>query len=285
MKQSFLHKANPSFLLWLDHLICQDGSGHYQTSSLFYKTTNQYQGLYTYASPYSQFIYDSSVSGATVMTGLYLNDNFITTGTSGFFGVNYEKGQVYFNSALPANARISGNFSVKEFNLILTNEPEEKVLFETQYAKRPKTLMNPTGLRNNEISYPVMFVKNLSYNNEPFSLGGMVTTSINYSVITFSDDKYKLDSVMPLMADSFNSYVPILEVQDMPFDIYGRIKSGVYNYQDFLTSRSPSVSTALFIEKASQAEFSQKLYSEIDNVNPTAQIGIMDFTVNAQRML
>jgi hypothetical protein len=285
MKESFLHLANPSFLIWLDNLICQEGSGHYQASSLFYKTTNQFQGLYTYSSPYSQFIYDVSVSGATVMTGIYLNNNFITTGTSGFFGVNYEKGQVYFNTALPSSAVISGNFSVKDFNLILTNDTEQKILFETQYTKRPKTLLSPTGLRNNEISYPVAFVKNLSYSNTPFAIGGIVSTDINYSVIVFSDDKYKLDSVIPLMCDSYSSYLPILNVQEMPFDIYGRCKSGVYNYQELKQSKTPTLARSLFVQKASQAEFSQKLYSEIDNVNPTVQIGIVDFSVSAQRTL
>lgn len=285
MKPKFLNQTTPSFLLWLDNLICQEGSGHYTTSSLFYRTNSLYYGLTTYASPYSQFIYDSSISGATVMTGIYLNNNYITTGQSGFFGINYEKGQVYFNSALPANSVISGNFSIKDFNVLLTNKPEEKVLFETQYTPRQKTAISPTGLLDNETSYPVIFIKNLGYENQPFAFGGIKTTKINYTSIIFSDDKFKLDSAISIMCDAYQRYVPILDVSEMPFDIYGRLKSGVYNYKALKESKSPSIGNAMFIEESKQAEFSQKLYSEIDNINPNVQVAIVDFSVNTQRTL
>lgn len=285
MKASFLNKANSSTFLWLDNLLCQEGSGFVNSSSLFYKTQPQFKGLNTYSSPYSQFIYDSSISGANIMSGVYVNGNFVTAGQSGLYGIDYNKGQVHFSGSLPDSAVISGNFAIKDFNIILNNEPEEKILFETKYSQRNKTSSTPTGLMDNETTYPVIFVSNTDYSNSPFSFGGEVSTDINYSLIIFSDDKFKLDSVVSLICDQDSAYIPVFSPQEMPFNIYGIVKSGVFSYEGIKALKNPGNQDSLFVSKVRQAKFSQKLYSEIDNLNPEVYVGIVDLNVNSQRMI
>lgn len=285
MQPTFLNKANSSVYLWLDNLLCQEGSGHFPSSSNFYKLKQQFNNLYTYSSPYSQFVYDVSISGANVISGIYLNGNYVTTGTSGFYGINYSKGQAYFTSELPSSTSISGNFTIKDFNVVLTNESESKILFETKYSPRYKSISNPTGLLDNQTTYPVIFIKNNSYNNEPFAFGGEVSTKVGYSFIIFSDDKFKLDSTTSLICDQVHSYIPIFNPQEMPFDIYGRCKSGVFNYKDIRSTKNPGTSDSLFIEKVGQIEFSQKLYGEMNNLNPEVYMGIIDVDLSSQRTI
>lgn len=78
-------------------------------------------------------VYDTSVSGANQISGVYVNGVFNSPGTGGnLISINPNQGQVYFN-ADKSSATISGNYAIKDLNLVITDEREEKLLFETQY--------------------------------------------------------------------------------------------------------------------------------------------------------
>ena len=108
MRAQFDNRVMSSFLLWFDHTLIKDGEAWTNNSSWFYPVDNLYNGYYTYGAPYKQFVSDFGVTGNNTLatshpeipTGIYLDGVHLTTGTSGFMGLNYEQGQVYFNTEI-----------------------------------------------------------------------------------------------------------------------------------------------------------------------------------------
>src|SRR3990167_6614436 len=157
------HLLNSSFLLWVQNLIENRGQAHTSGSGWFYDTQEIFGGRFSYSLPYQPLISDSSIANANLMTGIYLDNTFITTGVSGLTGINYAKGTVYFNSGItyasnPAHNRLSGNFSVSDFSYKLTNEPEENLLFETKYSLKPKINQTVTGLGPSDATFPIIYI-------------------------------------------------------------------------------------------------------------------------------
>ncbi len=132
MKASFLNNLMSSFYLWLDHKILNDGEAFINYSGSLYEDYDpNYDGISSiYSSPFRQWVYDSSIIGANIPSGVTLNNNtFLPRGTSGL-SLDFNKGRVIFDSNLVANKNLSANFAFKEFNLYYTNEKDEQLLFE-----------------------------------------------------------------------------------------------------------------------------------------------------------
>lgn len=274
------NKINSSMFLWLNNLICQRGSGFNNAGSNFYQMPSMYNGLYTYGSPFSQFISDSSVSGAIVPTGIYLNNTFVGTGQSGFFGFNYERGIAYFTSPVSSNVNISGAFSVKDFNVRLTDETEINLLFENRLSLRPKSFSNFTGQNPVELSYPIVFIRNSDIKNEPFSFGGTELTKMGYTFYIFADSKYQLDAMEGLLIDSVRDYIPLIDNTNSPYDSYGRVKNAPFNYQSIKNARPAGSPQSIYIEDVDKAKYKALLYNEIQKVNPEAFFSSINMTVS-----
>ncbi len=283
MRRHFVNRAQSSFLLWLNHYLLQEGQAYYNYSGLYYPTNQRFNGLYTYSIPFSQLVSDSSVSGAHVPTGIYVNGNFIVTGQSGFFGYDYERGYALFQN--PITGTVSGVYSIKDFNVALTSEPEERIIFEKQLTVRPKYNQSPTGLKNNEVTYPIIFVKNNYLKNTPFSLGGVVSTRIEPTCYVFADSQEKSDAVAGLLVDSVYSNIAFFQDSDMPYDTYGRFNSGImFNYYNTISGKTPSTNNSLYISEVNMANFEDRVSEKIKSQNPNVYFSMIDFKIDAVRM-
>lgn len=147
-----------SMIMWIDNMLLSRGEAYQNYNSKFYPITNIYNGFYTYGLPFKQVVSDSSITGANILSGVYVNNVFRTVGQANLTGINPNLGQVYFTTNQNSNT-LSGIYSVKDFNIYLTNQPEEELLFETQYETRPKINQSPTGLAIESITYPCIFLK------------------------------------------------------------------------------------------------------------------------------
>ena len=288
MTPNFYHLLSSSFLLWLNHNFFNKSQAFTNVSSLFYPINNvsgfqgeTIYGLYTYASPYSsQMISDGSINNATVMTGIYLNNNFITPGTSGFLGINYEKSQLYFNQQLPQNSVLSGNYTIKDFSLQLTNVSEQKLLYETQYVTRPRVAQNLTAAPLNSISYPCILIKTIPDENVPHAFGGLDESKVTMGCLIFTDSQYLLDGTVGYLNDMVREYVPLLKQSEFPYNIYGSfINSGIYSYTGSVSSKIPNGSGVL-IKRVIASRFDQ---TDIGNVSPSAFFATVDFELSAFR--
>jgi hypothetical protein len=267
-----------SFSLYLDHQLVKNAGAYTNHSGLLYLSNTKYEDKHTYASPFSQFISDSSISGPIVMTGLYLSGSFIPTGTSGFFGVDYEKGRVYFNTPVAGGA-ISGQYAIKDFNVCVTSKPDEKILFEQKVNLRPKLSMTPTGLLDNQITYPLIYIKKEHTEDEAFAFGGTKQTNMTIKAIVMADTQFKIDAVEGYMRDLMHTNVPILNQEEMPYNRYGGLKSGVYHY-DNLTSGKVTAGSGAWISNVYSTKLNKNLYN-IDDLNPEVQLAMVFFELKA----
>jgi hypothetical protein len=281
MKEQWDNKVLSSTLLWLDNTLLSDGEAFFNTGHNFYPIRSEYNGFYSYGLPFKQIVADASISGAIIMTGVYLNSNFITTGQSGLLDISYEHGQVYFNSDV--GTALSGSFAVKEFNVSITELSEAELLFETKYQERPKTIQTATGLAPNVLTFPSVFLRNQASLNEPIAFGGQDITTLNVRAIVLADSQFNLDAVCSLLRDKVRTHIPIVEGSEMPFNAIGGYAGAVYNYTGLVANKE--VSDQLFISRVDISRLGSQnaAMTELKKINPKVYPAIIDFELEAFR--
>jgi hypothetical protein len=279
MKAQFENVLMSSMVLWFDHTLIKKGEAFSNYNSEFYPITNIYNGYYTYGAPFKNLIRDESITGVNIISGVYLNNNFIRTGQSGLVAINADQGQLYFNSELN-NPTISGNYAVKDYGIYLTNENEEKILFETKFNLNPKTTENPTGLPINAQTYPAIYLKNNGGNNTPLAFGGLDSSNINVRAIVISDSIFSMDAVSSIFKDTARTYIPIIQPSEMPFNSLNGLKSR-YNY-DLLTTGRAGTANSVYIKNVyiSKNVANRTQYQDL---NPDAISAFVDFELEVYR--
>lgn len=270
------NKVVSSFLMYLDHQIQHTGQAYFNFTGNFYRISSPNSSINAYSCGFKPLVSDQSVYNANIMTGLYSNGTLIGIGVSGLTGIDYNNSIAYFTGSAPTN--LSGIFSVAEFPVKMTNLPEEVILFETKFEKRPKTSLNTitTGLASNTYTYPVLYVRNDGGNKKEFALGGTKENIINIKGVILADSEFNLTAVSSLCKDTYQKYVTLFEVSDNPFNSYGSYKNGViYNY----TGISAGKSNLAFISRVDTYNFSRSniALGEIRKINPEIFPGIVEW--------
>jgi hypothetical protein len=266
-------------ILFLDHVICNEGQGYTNYSGKFYSTSNLFNNLYTYSLPFKQVISDSSVSGASILSGVYLNGSFIKNGQSNLISINHHNGQAFFNTGINVS-QLSGYYAVKDFNIYLTNKAEEEVLFETQYYVRPKITQNITGLAPNTLTAPAIFIKSNKSVNEPFAFGGVVDAKIEIRAIVLADSLFNLDAVCGLLRDTAHRRIPLIRNNDLGMNYLGCVNSGFYNYAN-LRDIKINEADSFYIEEV----LISKNFNFMDKINQAIFPAFVDFTLSKIRKL
>ena len=246
MKSQFDNLVTSSMVLFLDHKICSEGEGFTNYSGLVYSINNSYFSYETYALPFKQIIADSSISGANIMSGVYINNSFTTIGNNGLVGINHYRGQTYFTGII--NGTLSGKYAIKDFNIYLTNKPEEEILFQTQFQIRPRTPQSITGLADNAETIPCIFIKNNGGENEPFAIGGIDNTRVDIRCIVLADNLYNLDAACSILRDTAHEYIYTISSNELGLDNLGNFSSGHYNYKSIVNNKI-NTSDKLYIEE------------------------------------
>ncbi len=282
MTPQFANQVVSSAILYLDHTILKKGSAFSNHNSYFYSTNNLYNGYYSYSAPLGQFVADSSIAGATIMTGVYLDNTLLTTGVSGFFNVNYDKALVYFSSNITGNNRLSGSYALKDFDIVLTNESEVELLLEDTYSFNPKTFATSTGLAPNQISYPVIFVKPNGGTNKPFAFGGEDLTTYEMRLIVIADSQFNLDAVCGILQDTAFDTIPLISSGEMPFNIFGGMKSPPYHYDQLVTGKV-SNGSGIYIKDVFVNRLNQKVRTDVNRLHPGTYIAFVDYILEKNR--
>lgn len=287
MKAQFENEVMSSLMLYVDHHILEKGEAYTNTDSKFYKIEEDYTDYQVWAAPYKQLVCDHSITGATVISGAHINGSAsYTTPSEGpshqdLEFVNQYQGQIYFKanpSITPINS-VSGSYSVKDFNIYLTNENEEELLFESQFDLRPKVTQTPTGLSSETRTFPAIFIKNNGGTNEPFAFGGLDNTVVNTRMIVMADSAYKLDAVCSILKDRAHDHIPIFQAGVMPFNALGGLKEDCFNYNHLAETGS---SSQIFISNAfvSKIAPNRQFYK---NVNKDIFSAFVDFELEQPR--
>lgn len=282
MIPQFANQVMSSFLLFLDNKVGVKGQAYENVGTNFYLTTSPLSNYATYSAPYKQIVADQSIGGQ-LLTGIYLNGVAVPTGQSGLSSINYDEGQLYFSSPPPAGTTISGNYSIKDFNFVITDRSEEELLFETKYIPRPKVPQTMSGLGDNQMTYPCIFLNNIDNRNEPYELGGNELTTVKVQAIILADSQYKLDAVRSILADTVRMEVALFNANEYPFDNYGGYKSGIiYNYTGLASTKVVS-SESIYIMDNTVGRIQGQLLNEFRKINPDIYPGVAEFELVKMR--
>ena len=93
MKEQFQHKLTTSFFLWFDNFLLTKGEAFSnKTGEFFYYDDTRLDSTYkAYGSPFKQWVTDSSVTGATVPSGVYIGGDF--SGRNNGVVIDFENGR------------------------------------------------------------------------------------------------------------------------------------------------------------------------------------------------
>jgi len=295
MKLQYEHQVISSFLLFLDHELLHRGKAYTNYSSQFYPVRDKFQSYHTYGSPFKQFVYDTSVGivqgnksrKPNVISGVYLDGHYLTPGVSGLASIDYNMGQIHFTEDYPSALGVmpSGNYAVKDFNVYLTNEPENVLLFETQFKINPKVEQTPTGLAPDCRTYPAIYVKNLTSKNVGVGLPNSYDTELELRSIVLSDSAYNLDACCALLKDTAKRRVPIIESNNQPFGPIGDTVGSGYSYKSAVgntVSGGWNESNSVIIDEVNVSKKSQNR-QDFSKLNTEVFVGFIDFTLKNLR--
>jgi len=276
MKANYQNNLTSSFLLYLDNTVLKRGDAYSNVSSLFYPISGVYAGYYAYASPYKQLVNDSSISGATQLTGVYVNNSFIVPGQSGLVSINHYDGQLMFSSS-QAGKNISGNYAIKDYNIYLTDKPEDKILFYTKIENKNRRPQTVSGLAANEITYPAIFLTLINSQNDPFAFGGVDMTKNYFRAILMSDSQFSLDAACGILRDSAHNFFRMVNNNDLKLNAMNGYTGSQYNYTGIATG------DLVYISEVNVSKVKRVTSSDYVDLNPDVFSAFVDFDLESVR--
>lgn len=250
MNPSIDHSINASFMLWLDYVLLQNGRAFYNVTGELIKTPSNISGCNIYSSYQSQWVYDASVSGAIIPSGVNTGAGFLSTGTRSFLDFQHGKFLAKDN-----HSGVSASYASKEINIYPSTENEEDLIFANKFVLHSKTNQNPPVLKGDERYYPAIFLRYNPGKNKALDFDGIKETVVSIRATVLVDSSYLLDGVCGLLRDSKDSSFALLYPSQYPFDAFGRLKNGSYNYRDEVVRAMSDVNRVVFIKDVSISPF------------------------------
>lgn len=227
MKAQLDTRIISSFLLYLDHVLQSEGQAYQNVTARFYPATSPIVGTYVYTSPVKPLCNDTSISGANILSGVYLGSQYVSVGQSGLQSINHYKGALYFTGTNP-NTTISGSGALKEINIKLTNQPDWKLLFETHYVtNNTNPIASTTGLPLDSETTPVVFIRHKMQENRPFGFARLDNQTIHMRAIAVCDNEFQKIGVTTILKNLNLRAIPMITP---PFDAQGNMTGVNFNY-------------------------------------------------------
>ena len=241
-----------SFLLKVDNAL-QQASGFTNQTINFYPAYSDYANRYVYTANTRPLCNDTSVSGATIISGLMLNQSPVLVGESGLLAINHYKGAVYFSSALPKGITISGSGARKEVNVKLTDQTDWHLMYESQY--HPQPINSPTGLPLDLETTPIVFLRFRGMENKPLCFAKLDNQSMMIRGIIVANNEFQKISITSILKNLNYTTIPL--VTSTPFDAVGNMTGLNYNYNQLTldTSYTPMILSVRIIDQPSTGPY------------------------------
>ena len=282
MKPTFTHNVINSFFLWFDNFLMTKGDAYktYTTKLYNYQDPRLGGDKVVYGSPYKQWIYDKNITGATIPSGFTINNQFVSTGTSGM-KIDFDNGRIIFNSGVSTGLNITGTYSVKEVNSYITDQPEDNLIIENKFVTNSRFTVSETYIAPYNPVTPCIFASIQTAHNTAFAFGGEDETKCIIKVVAFCENLYQLDGVLSVFGDSYNEIFSIIPMTGHPLGEFNEMKTGAYpTGYDYKNLSNAYNSQTLFI---SHVETSKIRDSVIKELNPILHIGFLDFEIKTYR--
>ena len=251
------HDIAASVFLWLDYVLAEKNAGFKNYTGTFTGSQTPLNGWNSYAAPQRQFVYDSSIPGSIVPTGVYIDSNFTPVSATG--RINYNKGE--FISTAAQSATVSGAYSYKEVNLYNIRVNEEYVLFDKIFSENPKA--NGQRTEAFEWAAPCILIRNRIGDNTTLCFDGLSSTVIPIRLTLLADTTYLYDNVRSILRDRKETFVPIFNTTELPFDFYGGLVSGSFDYTAARDTIQMDSSRLAYVKDVSISDFSMEVNSVI----------------------
>tara|TARA_R100000005_G_C4991621_1_gene198949 strand:- start:589 stop:1437 length:849 start_codon:yes stop_codon:yes gene_type:complete len=278
MKEQFQHQLTTAFSMWFDNFLLTKGEAYTNTTGdFFHYTDNRLDSRYqAYGSPYKQWVTDSSVSGATIASGVYIGGNF--SGRDDGVVLDFDNGRALISGS-NTDLDVTGEFAVKDFNVYLTNDTEDDLIIENKYIVNSRL---PSGPWNYIEPYddvvPAIFLSTDVSENKPFAFGGMEDTVVHAKAVVLADDTYQLDGVLSIFMDSVNESIPRIPMSGYPITELGDLKGGSYYYTG--VENAYSSGTEFFVDKVRTSKLSDRTRNVLAN---ELYVGFIDFDIQLFR--
>lgn len=275
MKKLFIHRLSDSFRMFFEHELLDKGNAFRNVSGLLYPVKDKsLTNKSIYSNPYGQWVYDSSISGANVPSGVYANNIFVPRGTGTF--IDFERGRVISNSQLAQN--VTASYAVKDFNIYSSTKTDAEILYTMKQGFRQEFNLPATGLPYDNVYGPSIFLRRDSFDNDPFAFGGQDNSVANFRAVVFTKNEYDLDAVGSIFTDSARKNFMLLD--NPPLNRYGDIITGnSYNYLNDVSNNYDS-SKLVHISESSYYRFSASTETSLGN---DFRIGFIEFKTEISR--
>lgn len=276
MKHQYQHNVTTSFAMWIDHYLLEKGEAYQnQTGVLTYYSDPRLPSSYrTFGSLYKQWVFDSSITGATVPSGVYVNGTF--KGRNDGVIIDYLNGRVLTTgNSIPTTATVTGSFAVKDYNIYLTNENEEDLIIENNnLAANEKFPWTGKYVQPYDQAIPAIYLITEGFHNTPFAMGGEDESRSHFKSVIFADSPYSLDGVLSIFADTMQRVFKLKDFGSYPINEFGDVKSSPYIYDDYYDNPTPQ--EQMFIDHVMVSKLKD---SRSRTQNPKSFVGFADFEI------
>jgi len=275
MKETYAHKVTTSFYLWFDHTLLSKGEAFTNyTSELYYTPDHRVEGALTpYSSPFKQWVCDSSIPNASIPT--IVSGDGVEYGRSEGAIFDFDNGRVMMPAG--TSGAFSGSYAVKDFNVYTVDDNEKTFVLEGNFQINSRYGITPeSGVNPYDYALPAAFISSITLDSKPFALGGEQDSKMKFRAIVMTNDKYNLDGCLSVFKDMAESHIALVSASDAPFNEYGDLKSGVYNYETLIANPE----RMLYLEKVAVT----KVATDVEQrKNPNLKFGIIDFYLSEPR--
>jgi hypothetical protein len=278
MIEQFQHKVTTSFLLWFDNYLLKKGQAFSnKTGSFYYYEDDRLDDRYkAFGSAFKQWVNDSSINGAAIPSGVFVNNNFQPRSEN--LILDFTNGRALISGAANS-ASVSGEFAVKDFNIYFTNEGEEDLLVDKKYKSNSRVYSpEQSYIEPYDNAVPAIFISSQSIKNDPFAFGGEDTTKIEMKAVVMAENSYQLDGVLSIFADSRNEVINTIPFSGFPTTEYGDVKNGFFSYEQLKNQYAHE--PLLFIEDVVTSKLTDKARKSLSN---DLFVGFVDFEIHQQR--
>ena len=278
MKEQFQHKITNSFILWFDNFLLTKGEAFSnKTGTLFNYTDNRLDSRFTpYGSAYKQWVTDSSVTGATIPSGVFIDGNF--SGRDDGVVLDFDNGRALISGDVTTST-VTGEFAVKDFNIYLTNDTEDDIIVENKYVVNSRIpSITETNITPYDDVVPAIFISTTRGENAPYALGGLQNSKINVNAVVLAEDTYGLDGVLSIFMDSVDECFAELPMKEYPVTELGDLKDNTYSYTG--TEAEFDGNFKFYIDNVTTSKLTDRNRNALAN---ELYVGFIDFDVNIAR--
>ena len=238
MKPQFQHQVVTSFVLFLENIIMYKGAAFQNKDDVnfYYRADDRLDPNYlSFSSAHKQWVTDDHIKrehAANIIDGVTIDGFYVKRGAQGI-QYDFDNGRVLIPRKLASSSSIvQGSYSVKDFNMYITDQTEEELLLESQFDSNSRFDQLEEGIKPYDQVVPAIFVSYERSKNVPFAFGGQDTTITNLRCVVFAEDSYQLDGLFSILNDLKYENFANVGFNEHPLDEFGNLKNGNYDYQD-----------------------------------------------------